>query len=110
MWAGVDLLSLLFLNVSGGTSFSPGLSEGVSLRDLSLSRLSDSEVAWGCASRCPNLTNHVVISFPRNLDIIVSFPGGESLRGFILVTVLVEKAAVPGIKVFSSQNLFFFPK
>ncbi|XP_032185101.1 indoleamine 2,3-dioxygenase 2 isoform X1 [Mustela erminea] len=33
-----------------------------------------------------------------NLDIIVSFPGGESLRGFILVTVLVEKAAVPGIK------------
>ncbi|XP_025133922.3 indoleamine 2,3-dioxygenase 2 isoform X7 [Bubalus bubalis] len=34
----------------------------------------------------------------RNLDTIVSFPGGESLRGFVLVTVLVEKAAVPGIK------------
>ncbi|XP_020933394.1 indoleamine 2,3-dioxygenase 2 isoform X1 [Sus scrofa] len=34
----------------------------------------------------------------RNLDPIVSFPGGESIRGFILVTVLVEKAAVPGIK------------
>ncbi|XP_004468747.2 indoleamine 2,3-dioxygenase 2 isoform X2 [Dasypus novemcinctus] len=34
----------------------------------------------------------------RNLEIIISFPGGESLRGFILVTVLVEKAAVPGIK------------
>ncbi|XP_004592807.2 indoleamine 2,3-dioxygenase 2 [Ochotona princeps] len=33
----------------------------------------------------------------RNLETIVSFPGGESLRGFILVTVLVEKAAVPGI-------------
>ncbi|XP_069429110.1 indoleamine 2,3-dioxygenase 2 isoform X4 [Ovis canadensis] len=33
-----------------------------------------------------------------NLDTIFSFPGGESLRGFILVTVLVEKAAVPGIK------------
>ncbi|XP_006747667.2 indoleamine 2,3-dioxygenase 2-like [Leptonychotes weddellii] len=33
-----------------------------------------------------------------NLDLIVSFPGGESLRGFILVAVLVEKAAVPGIK------------
>ncbi|XP_019504835.1 PREDICTED: indoleamine 2,3-dioxygenase 2 [Hipposideros armiger] len=33
-----------------------------------------------------------------NLDTIVLFPGGESLRGFILVTVLVEKAAVPGIK------------
>ncbi|XP_036313928.1 indoleamine 2,3-dioxygenase 2 isoform X1 [Pipistrellus kuhlii] len=34
----------------------------------------------------------------RNLDTIFSLPGGESLRGFILVTVLVEKAAVPGIK------------
>ncbi|XP_074065090.1 indoleamine 2,3-dioxygenase 2 isoform X2 [Macrotis lagotis] len=34
----------------------------------------------------------------RNLDTIVSFPGGESLKGFILVTLLVEKAAAPGIK------------
>nr|XP_031547408.1 indoleamine 2,3-dioxygenase 2 isoform X2 [Vicugna pacos] len=34
----------------------------------------------------------------RNLDTIFSFPGGESLRDFILVTVLVENAAVPGIK------------
>lgn len=34
----------------------------------------------------------------RNLDTIVSLPGGESLRGFVLVTVLVEKAAVPGMK------------
>ncbi|KAM6220667.1 indoleamine 2,3-dioxygenase 2 [Rhynchocyon petersi] len=34
----------------------------------------------------------------RNLDTIISFPGGESLRGFILVTALVEKAAVPGIQ------------
>ncbi|NXJ67267.1 I23O2 dioxygenase, partial [Rostratula benghalensis] len=33
-----------------------------------------------------------------NLDTIVSLPGGESLRGFILVTFLVEKAAVPGVK------------
>ncbi|XP_077887379.1 indoleamine 2,3-dioxygenase 2 isoform X3 [Ictidomys tridecemlineatus] len=33
-----------------------------------------------------------------NLDTIILFPGGESLRGFILVTVLVENAAVPGIK------------
>ncbi|XP_038951143.1 indoleamine 2,3-dioxygenase 2 isoform X1 [Rattus norvegicus] len=33
-----------------------------------------------------------------NLETIISFPGGESLQGFILVTVLVEKAAVPGIK------------
>ncbi|EOA94356.1 Indoleamine 2,3-dioxygenase-like protein 1, partial [Anas platyrhynchos] len=34
----------------------------------------------------------------KNLDPIISLPGGESLRGFILVTFLVEKAAVPGIK------------
>uniref|UniRef100_A0A672UFM3 Indoleamine 2,3-dioxygenase 2 n=1 Tax=Strigops habroptila TaxID=2489341 RepID=A0A672UFM3_STRHB len=34
-----------------------------------------------------------------NLDTIISLPGGESLRGFILVTLLVEKAAVPGFKV-----------
>ncbi|KAF2987059.1 hypothetical protein EK904_000295 [Melospiza melodia maxima] len=34
----------------------------------------------------------------ENLDTIVTLPGGESLRGFILVTLLVEKAAVPGIK------------
>ncbi|NXE09311.1 I23O2 dioxygenase, partial [Lophotis ruficrista] len=34
----------------------------------------------------------------RNLDTIISLPGGESLRGFVLVTLLVEKAAVPGIK------------
>ncbi|KFO92004.1 Indoleamine 2,3-dioxygenase 2, partial [Buceros rhinoceros silvestris] len=34
----------------------------------------------------------------ENLDTIISLPGGESLRGFILVTLMVEKAAVPGIK------------
>uniref|UniRef100_A0A8D0FCN5 Indoleamine 2,3-dioxygenase 2 n=1 Tax=Strix occidentalis caurina TaxID=311401 RepID=A0A8D0FCN5_STROC len=34
----------------------------------------------------------------ENLDTIISLPGAESLRGFILVTLLVEKAAVPGIK------------
>ncbi|NXY36333.1 I23O2 dioxygenase, partial [Pomatorhinus ruficollis] len=33
-----------------------------------------------------------------NLDTIITLPGGDSLRGFILVTLLVEKAAVPGIK------------
>eukprot|EP00074_Homo_sapiens_P048740 NP_919270.2 indoleamine 2,3-dioxygenase 2 [Homo sapiens] len=33
-----------------------------------------------------------------NLETIISFPGGESLHGFILVTALVEKEAVPGIK------------
>ncbi|NXH23923.1 I23O2 dioxygenase, partial [Myiagra hebetior] len=34
----------------------------------------------------------------ENLDTIIKLPGGESLRGFVLVTLLVEKAAVPGIK------------
>ncbi|NWT60458.1 I23O2 dioxygenase, partial [Erythrocercus mccallii] len=34
----------------------------------------------------------------ENLDTIITLPGGESLQGFILVTLLVEKAAVPGIK------------
>nr|XP_056716053.1 indoleamine 2,3-dioxygenase 2 [Euleptes europaea] len=34
----------------------------------------------------------------ENLDPIVSLPGGDSMRGFILVTFLVEKAAAPGIK------------
>lgn len=33
-----------------------------------------------------------------NLETIISFPGGESLQGFVLVTVLVEKAATPGLK------------
>lgn len=33
-----------------------------------------------------------------NLETIISFPGGESLQGFVLVTVLVEKAAAPGLQ------------
>ncbi|XP_032144018.1 indoleamine 2,3-dioxygenase 2 isoform X2 [Sapajus apella] len=44
------------------------------------------------------LTNWTRKDPDGNLETIISFPGGESLRGFILVTVLVEKAAVPGIK------------
>ncbi|KAM5278219.1 indoleamine 2,3-dioxygenase 2 [Hipposideros larvatus] len=44
------------------------------------------------------LTNWTTGNPESNLDTIVLFPGGESLRGFILVTVLVEKAAVPGVK------------
>uniref|UniRef100_A0A8C0EXP4 I23O2 dioxygenase n=1 Tax=Bubo bubo TaxID=30461 RepID=A0A8C0EXP4_BUBBB len=44
-----------------------------------------------------------------NLDTIISLPGAESLRGFILVTLLVEKAAVPGIKVGGfSKNIMVF--
>lgn len=39
-----------------------------------------------------------------NLETIVSFPGGESLQAFVLVTVLVEKAAAPGIKVILSLH------
>ncbi|XP_042329034.1 indoleamine 2,3-dioxygenase 2-like isoform X2 [Sceloporus undulatus] len=34
----------------------------------------------------------------ENLEPIISLPGGETTRGFILVTFLVEKAAAPGIK------------
>ncbi|KAF7242132.1 Indoleamine 2,3-dioxygenase 2 [Varanus komodoensis] len=41
-------------------------------------------LVWGCSH--------------KNLEPIVCLPGGSSTRGFILVTFLVEKAAVPGIK------------
>uniref|UniRef100_A0A8C5MRG4 Indoleamine 2,3-dioxygenase 1 n=1 Tax=Leptobrachium leishanense TaxID=445787 RepID=A0A8C5MRG4_9ANUR len=34
----------------------------------------------------------------ENLSTIVSLPGGNSLQGFVLVTLLVEVAAIPGIK------------
>ncbi|KTG31104.1 hypothetical protein cypCar_00035182 [Cyprinus carpio] len=33
-----------------------------------------------------------------NLDLLLTLPGGESVRGFFLVTLLVELAAVPGLK------------
>lgn len=35
----------------------------------------------------------------RNLELLVSLPGGESARGFFLVTLLVELAGVPAVKV-----------
>lgn len=35
----------------------------------------------------------------RNLSTIVSVPGGDSLQGFVLVTLLVEVAAIPAVKV-----------
>jgi hypothetical protein len=54
-----------------------------------------------------HISNHVTFPFPSNLETIVSFPGGESLRGFILVTVLVEKVAAPGIKVASHFTPLF---
>ncbi|XP_068128443.1 indoleamine 2,3-dioxygenase 2 isoform X2 [Hyperolius riggenbachi] len=34
----------------------------------------------------------------HNLSTIVSLPGGDSLQGFVLVTLLVELAAIPGVK------------
>ncbi|XP_017272629.1 indoleamine 2,3-dioxygenase 1 [Kryptolebias marmoratus] len=34
----------------------------------------------------------------ENLELLVSLPGGESVRGFFLVTLLVELAAVPAIR------------
>ncbi|CAJ0965643.1 unnamed protein product, partial [Ranitomeya imitator] len=34
-----------------------------------------------------------------NLSTIVSVPGGDSLQGFVLVTLLVEVAAIPAVKV-----------
>lgn len=34
----------------------------------------------------------------ENLELLLSLPGGQSLRGFFLVTLLVELAAVPGLK------------
>nr|XP_006625551.1 PREDICTED: indoleamine 2,3-dioxygenase 2-like isoform X1 [Lepisosteus oculatus] len=34
----------------------------------------------------------------ENLELILTLPGGDSVRGFFLVTLLVELAAVPGVK------------
>nr|XP_006113314.1 indoleamine 2,3-dioxygenase 2 isoform X2 [Pelodiscus sinensis] len=46
----------------------------------------------------------------ENLDTIFSLLGGETLRGFILVTLLVEKAAVPGVKaVVQAANAILQP-
>lgn len=35
----------------------------------------------------------------RNMDLIFSFPGGDTCRGFFIVSLLVEMAASPGIMV-----------
>ncbi|XP_053574104.1 indoleamine 2,3-dioxygenase 2 [Bombina bombina] len=34
----------------------------------------------------------------ENLSPIIYFPGGESFRGFVIVTLLVEVAAIPGLR------------
>uniref|UniRef100_A0A8D0A9X8 Indoleamine 2,3-dioxygenase 1 n=1 Tax=Sander lucioperca TaxID=283035 RepID=A0A8D0A9X8_SANLU len=43
-----------------------------------------------------------------NMDLIVSFPGGESCRGFFMVSLLVEMAASSGITV-SCYEMMNFP-
>ena len=35
----------------------------------------------------------------RNLELLVSLPGGDSVHGFFMVTLLVELAAVPALRV-----------
>uniref|UniRef100_A0A3Q1BGH1 Indoleamine 2,3-dioxygenase 1 n=1 Tax=Amphiprion ocellaris TaxID=80972 RepID=A0A3Q1BGH1_AMPOC len=44
----------------------------------------------------------------RNMDLIFSFPGGESCRGFFLVSLLVEMAASSGIAVSIQYSLPLF--
>ncbi|XP_064203462.1 indoleamine 2,3-dioxygenase 1 isoform X1 [Anguilla rostrata] len=34
----------------------------------------------------------------ENLELLLTLPGGESFRGFFIVTLMVEKAAVPAVK------------
>ncbi|KAI4872016.1 hypothetical protein NFI96_018454 [Prochilodus magdalenae] len=36
--------------------------------------------------------------YVENLELLFGIPGGESVRGFFLVTLMVELAAVPGLK------------
>ncbi len=41
----------------------------------------------------------VLLASCRNLELLVSLPGGDSVRGFFMVTLLVELAAVPALRV-----------
>ncbi|KAM9165623.1 indoleamine 2,3-dioxygenase 1-like [Pangshura tecta] len=45
------------------------------------------------------------LSSLRNLDILFSFPGGDSSKGFFLVSLLVEAAAAAGLKVPSPNEV-----
>uniref|UniRef100_A0AAQ4PAZ8 Indoleamine 2,3-dioxygenase 1 n=1 Tax=Gasterosteus aculeatus aculeatus TaxID=481459 RepID=A0AAQ4PAZ8_GASAC len=38
------------------------------------------------------------LGYAQNLEVLVSLPGGDSTRGFFLVTLLVELAAVPALR------------
>lgn len=40
----------------------------------------------------------------RNMDLIFSFPGGESCKGFFIVSLLVEMAASSGIRVSAGRR------
>lgn len=48
----------------------------------------------------------VLLTSRRNLELLVSLPGGDSVRGFFMVTLLVELAAVPAlrVKIYSKIN------
>ena len=43
------------------------------------------------------------------MDLILNFPGNESCRGFLLVSWIVEKAAVCGLKVCYRTQFFHLP-
>lgn len=44
----------------------------------------------------------------RNLEMLVRLPGGDSARGFFMVTLLVELAAAPGLRVKTHPNISHF--
>lgn len=50
----------------------------------------------------------LLIDFLRNMDILFSFPGGDSTKAFFLTSLLVEIAAAQAIKVspFTLQNVY----
>lgn len=60
---------------------------------------------------CSPVCLPTVPGFLRNMDILFSFPGGDCDKGFFLVSLMVEIAASPAIKVcrFSLSWLFSTP-
>lgn len=48
----------------------------------------------------------VLLASCRNLELLLSLPGGDSVRGFFMVTLLVELAAVPALKVKIKSSQF----
>lgn len=41
----------------------------------------------------------VLLVFRSNLELLLTLPGDDSIQGFFLVTLLVELAAVPALRV-----------